>query len=127
MAVGTGKAVVAHESALALLDLSDNIPDQVHLLVARRHRGLRRPPGVVIHTHPDDELIQTVWRDGLPVTAPARTIVDVLDEIQPEQTAMAVDQALRRGLVTARQLREEAARRRKEELAEPLLEAAVAR
>lgn len=124
MAVGTGKAVIAHVSALALLDLSDNVPDQVHLLVPRRHRGLRRPPGVVIHTRGDDEQVETVWRDGLPVTAPARTIVDVLDELQPEQAAMAVDQALRRGLVTQRQLRDEAARRRKEELVEPLLEAA---
>jgi predicted transcriptional regulator of viral defense system len=127
MAVGTDRAVVAHESALALLELSDNIPNQVHLLVRRRHRGLRRPPGVVIHTYSDDDLIQTVWRDGLPVTAPARTIVDVLDAIQPEQAEMAVHQALRRGLVTPRQLREEAARRRKEELIEPLLEAAASR
>lgn len=127
MAVGTGRAVVAHESALALLELSDNIPNQVHVLVPRRHRGLRRPVGVVIHTHPDGDLIQTVWREGMPVTAPARTIVDVLDEIQPEQAEMAVDQALRQGLVTPRQLREEAARRGKEELIKPLLEGAAAR
>lgn len=124
MAVGTDKAVIAHVSALALLDLSDNVPDQVHLLVPRRHRGLRRPPGVVIHTRGDDEHVETVWRDGLPVTAPARTIVDVLDELQPEQAAMAVDQALRRGLVTERQLRDEATRWRKRDLVEPLLEAA---
>src|SRR6266545_727696 len=49
MAVGPQKAIVSHESALALLELSDNIPDQVHLLVPRRNRGLRRPSGVVIH------------------------------------------------------------------------------
>ena len=68
--------------------------------------------------------METVWRDGLPVTAPARTIVDVLDELQPEQAAIAVDQALRRGLVTQRQLRDEAVRQRKQERVEPLLEAA---
>jgi hypothetical protein len=50
--------------------------------------------------------------------------VDVLDELQPEQAAMAVDQALRRGLVTQRQLRDEAARRRMDDLLERLLEAA---
>src|SRR4051812_45939985 len=38
MAVGTDKAVVSHESALALLELSDNVPDKVHLLVPRRYR-----------------------------------------------------------------------------------------
>jgi predicted transcriptional regulator of viral defense system len=127
MAVGTDRAVVARESALALLDLSDSIPSEVHLLVPRRHRGLRRPPGVVIHTHPDDEPVDTVWRAGLPVTAPARTLVDVLDEVQPDQAAMAVAQAVRRGLVTPHQLRKEAARRRKEKLMEPLLAAAGSR
>ena len=36
MAVGPEKAIVSHQSALALLELSDNIPDEVHLLVPRR-------------------------------------------------------------------------------------------
>jgi len=121
MAVGRDKAVLSHESALALLDLSDNVPDEVHLLVPRRYRGLRRPSGVVIHTRPDDEKVSTVWRDGLPLTAPARTLVDVVGELQPEQAAMAVEQALSRGLLTTRQLEHEAARRRKTRVIETLL------
>ncbi|SRR5579875_179140 len=121
LAVGAEKAVVSHESALALLELSDNVPDKVHLLVPRRHRGLRRPPGVVIHTHPDDERIPIVWRDGMPLTAPARTLVDVAEELQPEQVAMAVRQALTLGLLTRRQFEEEAARRRRTQGLETLL------
>jgi predicted transcriptional regulator of viral defense system len=120
MAVGMDKAVLSHESALALLELSDNVPDRVHLLVPRRHRGLRRPPGVVIHTRPDDETVATVWRDGMPLTAPARTLVDVADELQPEQAAMAVRQALELGLLTRRQLEQEAERRGKTRLLETL-------
>jgi predicted transcriptional regulator of viral defense system len=127
MAVGMDKAVVSHESALALLDLSDNIPDQVHLLAPRRYRGLRRPPGLVLHTRPDNERVSTVWRDGLPLTAPARTLVDVACELQPEQAAMAVEQALSRGLVTTRQLMQEAARRRKTRAIEALLGSRAAR
>jgi len=111
MAVGAEKAVLSHQSALALLDLSDNIPNAVHLLLGRRYRGLRRPAGVVIHTRPDEEEVATVWREGLRLTAPARTLVDVASEIQPEQLEMAVWQALRRGLLTARKLEEEARRR----------------
>jgi len=111
LAVGAEKAVLSHESALALLELSDVIPDAVHLLVPRRQRGLRRPSGVVLHTRPDDAYVPTVWRDGLPLTAPARTLVDTLDQLQSEQAAMAVRQALRRGLLTERQLTEEAGRR----------------
>jgi predicted transcriptional regulator of viral defense system len=115
------KAVLSHESALSLLELSDNLPDKVHLLVSRRHRGLRRPPGVVIHTRPDDEKVSSVWRDAMPVTAPARTLVDVAARLQPEQAAMAANQALRLGLLTRRQLEQEAARQRKARLLETLL------
>jgi predicted transcriptional regulator of viral defense system len=116
MAVGTDDAILSHESALALLDLSDNIPTAVHVLVSRRHRGLRPPPGVVVHTHSDGDAIATVWRDGLPLTTPARTLLDVVGEIQPEQATMAVSQALSRGLVTERQLDAEAKRRRKQDV-----------
>lgn len=121
MAVGSDTAVLSHQSALAMLDLSDNIPDLVHLLVPRRSRGLRKPAAVALHTHPDDEDVATVWREGLPVTSPARTIVDVLNELQPEQAEMAVSQALRRGLVTEKQLRAEAHRRRKDRLLNAVL------
>jgi predicted transcriptional regulator of viral defense system len=121
MAVGVGDALLSHESALALLDLSDHIPDGVHLLVPRRHRGLRRPAGVTLHTRPDHEEVATVWRDGLPLTAPARTLVDVVDRLQPEQLSMAVRQALRRGLLTRKQLQEEAARRHQQHTIQALL------
>ncbi len=121
MAAGMDRAVVSHESALALLDLSDNVPDRVHLLVSRRHRGLRRPPGVVIHTHPDDEKVGRVWRESMPVTAPARTLVDTAARLQPEQAAMAANQALRLGLLTRRQIEQEAARQRKPRVLETLL------
>jgi predicted transcriptional regulator of viral defense system len=121
MAVGIPDALLSHESALALLDLSDNIHDATHILVPRRRRGLRPPPGVIVHTRPDSEDIATVWRDGLPLTAPARTLLDVADQLQPEQLAMAVRQALRRGLVTAGQLQQEAARRRGTQLIEAIL------
>ncbi len=121
MAIGAGNAVLSHESALALLDLSDNIPDVVHILVPRRSRGLRKPHAVELHTRRDDEEVRVVWREGLPVTAPARTILDVLPELQPEQAEMAVRHALKRGLVTERQLRSEAHRSGREKLLNSVL------
>jgi predicted transcriptional regulator of viral defense system len=121
MTVGIPDALLSHESALALLDLSDNIPGATHILVPRRHRGLRPPPGVIVHTRPDSEDIAAVWRDGLPLSAPARTLLDVANQLQPEQLAMAVRQALRRGLVTAGQLKEEAAQRRGTQLIDTIL------
>lgn len=126
MAVGAEKAILSHQSALALLDLSDNIPNAVHLLVGRRYRGLRRPAAAVIHTRPDEEDVATVWREGLPLTAPARTLIDVAGEIQPEQLEMAVWQALGRGLLTARRLEEEAGRRGSHDLVGAALKAVTA-
>jgi hypothetical protein len=62
-------------------------------------------------SYPDEEEVDTVWREGLPLTAPARTLIDVAGEIQPEQLEMAMRQALGRGLLTARELEKEARRR----------------
>lgn len=52
LAVGKDSAVVSHESALDLWDLSDVVPSSVHLTVPRsyRSRAKRSLPGVVIHT-----------------------------------------------------------------------------
>src|SRR5438876_471935 len=52
LAVGKDVAVVSHASALELWDLSDVVPEAVHLTVPRDRRSLvnRPPPGVVVHT-----------------------------------------------------------------------------
>ncbi|MBJ7348662.1 MAG: type IV toxin-antitoxin system AbiEi family antitoxin domain-containing protein [Thermoleophilaceae bacterium] len=110
MAVGRKTAVLSHQSALSVYELSDQIPDAVHLLVARRQRGLRRPEGSVIHTRPDGQPITVVWRSGLPLTTVARTLVDVHGLLQPEQWSMTVHQAVSRGLVTIAQLHSEPAK-----------------
>lgn len=106
-------AVVSHESALELHDLSDVIPDAVHLTVPRSERGLRRREGVRLHTAHRPPTRKEVRRiAGLPVTDPARSIVDSLEAgAQPEQIELAVRQALERGLTTPRRLRGTAASR----------------
>jgi len=100
-------AVVSHESALELLDLSDVIPDAVHLTLPRSERGQRRRDGVQLHfpsSHPAGNEVRQVH--GLPVTSPERTIVDALKGgTQPEQIEMAIRQALEREMTTPRRLR----------------------
>jgi predicted transcriptional regulator of viral defense system len=108
MAVGAREALLSHQSALALLGLSDEVPDAVHLLVPRRRRGLRPRTGVIVHTHPDTEAVPAIWRDGLPLSTAARTLADVANALQPEQLQLAVRQALRNGLATAGQLEDQA-------------------
>jgi len=107
LAVGKDTAVVSHESALELLDLSDVIPDAVHLTVPRSRRNLPSLNGVRIHTtarplrRPD-----LVTRGGIVVTSAARSILDAADAgIAPEQIEKAVVQAVDEGLATRQQLR----------------------
>jgi predicted transcriptional regulator of viral defense system len=96
-----------HETALELYDLSDVIPDAIHLSMPRSERGQRRRAGVRLHTlnqPPAKAEIRNLA--GLPVTSPERTIVDALEAgAQPEQIEMAIRQALERGLTTPRRLR----------------------
>lgn len=99
-------AVVSHESALDLLDLSDVVPDVVHLTVPRSKRYRRRRPGVAVHTtarplRPGEVAV----RDGVRVTSAERAIVDAAaGGTAPEQIARAVTQALDRGMTTATRL-----------------------
>lgn len=106
-------AVVSHESALDLYELSDLIPNAVHLTVPRSERGLRRRKGVRLHTTdnpPTKAEVQTIA--GLPLTSPERSIMDALEAgAQPEQVELAVHQALARVLTTQKRLRETAATR----------------
>lgn len=118
-------AVASHESALDLLGLSDVIPNRIHLTVPRSRRKLAQPSGVTIHTTtrklggPD-----VVVRDGMRLTGPARTIVDVAEVgAAPEQIVLAARQAIDRGMTTPDLLRE-AARDRSRRVAQ-LVETAL--
>lgn len=115
LAVGSANAVVSHESALELLDLSDVIPGAIHLTVPRVHRSLAKGslPGVTIHTTTRPFEPADIWqREGLRVTAPERTILDAAEAgTQPEQIEMAIGQALGRGWLDAGKVRREASAR----------------
>jgi predicted transcriptional regulator of viral defense system len=106
LAVGAERAVVSHESALDLHDLSDVLPNSVHLLVDRDDRGIRRLQGVTLHTTTRAlEPSEVVSREGIRVTDPVRSILDAAAAgTAPDQIVMAVRQALHEGLTTRRSL-----------------------
>ncbi len=107
LALGRERAVVSHESALDLHELSDVIPDAIHLTVPRSRRYLPTLSGVRLHTSTNPlDATEVVERDGIAVTTPARSILDAAESgVAPEQIEMAVRQAVSRGIVTADQLR----------------------
>jgi len=95
--IGPG-AVISHDSALALYDLSDALPAQIHVTVPRG--ASRRRRGLVLHTNRiDPHEVTTV--EGLPVTTVARTIADVATSgLAEELVIQAVQQAVERGMVS---------------------------
>jgi predicted transcriptional regulator of viral defense system len=101
LAVGKDSAVVSHESALDIWELTDLIPDAIHLTVPRSRRHLPRLAGVRIHTTQRPLLPAEIWtREGLTVTSPERTLLDVASTGQsPEHVIVGVRQAYARGWV----------------------------
>ncbi len=75
------QAVVSHESALILHDLTDLLPNEIHLTVPRRFR--KEPPaGCVLHKAilPRRDVEQ---RTGFGVTTPSRTLLDAARPCRP--------------------------------------------
>ena len=95
-------SVISHDSALALYDLSDLLPDRIHITVPRT--SSRRRPELQLHTkwlEPED----VTRYEGLPVTTVPRTLVDVTAAgLADEQVRQAIQEALRRGLVARESL-----------------------
>ncbi len=108
-------AVVSHESAAELHDLTDLMPAKVHMTASLRHTGRRTPSGLKLHFTTDgvpaDERTERI---GIPVTTVERTVVDLLaSHGVTEQTELAAAQALERGLTSKERLQEMARKRSK--------------
>ena len=102
------EGVFSHETALALHELSDVMPARAHvsLPVAWKARRLRVPDGVAPH-YATVKPQERQWVGALPVTDPARTLLDcAMAHVAPDLVAQAARQARSRGLLTAEQIAE---------------------
>jgi predicted transcriptional regulator of viral defense system len=98
--------VISHQTALALHDLSDALPAQVHLTLpaAWRKRRFRVPAGVVLH-HADVPREDRTWFGAVPATSAQRSLNDCAREgMSPDLLRQAARQAVRRGLVARTEL-----------------------
>jgi predicted transcriptional regulator of viral defense system len=104
---GEPQAVVSHQSALVLHDLTELLPGETHLTVPPTFRK-KSPRGCVLHKaglEPGD----VEERTGFRVTTPLRTLLDVAaGEVSLEQLEKAVAEALAKGLVRRGRLAEAA-------------------
>lgn len=106
---GEPQGVYSHQTALRLYDLSDLNPSKLHMTVPNEfRRSSKIPKGLVLHF---DDLDFSDWeeRAGYRVTTPTRTLIDLKrsKDIAEEFLAQAVKQALERGIVTKKDLKQE--------------------
>ena len=95
---GEPQAVISHESALSIHDLSDVMPSKIHFTVPPGFRK-KVPKGCVIHRGrvPDDEKEQ---REGFFVTNPLRTIVDSAESsLSTDYLEQAIQEVFDKGMI----------------------------
>ncbi len=100
------EGVFSHETALLMFDLSDALPSRIHLTLPStwRRRRLRVPNVLRLH-HADLPAADRTWVGPVQVTTPRRTLLDCnRDHVAPDLMEQAIEQALRRGLVTSQEL-----------------------
>ena len=105
------QGVYSHDTALALHDLSDINPDRLHMTVPKGFRRSSEIPNV-LHLHVADLSPSDAQQMlGVAVTRPMRTILDIADDetFPRDLLKQAVSEALKRGLITRRQIRESSA------------------
>jgi len=102
-------SVISHDSALALYDLSDNLPARIHVTVPRT--ASRRRHGLRLHTNQIGPADVTSF-EGMQITTVPRTIADVaLDGLSDEFVEQAAIEAVQKGLTSTQRLLAEADRR----------------
>jgi predicted transcriptional regulator of viral defense system len=98
-----GRAVISHETALAVLELGEVMPARVHITVSPGFR--MRASAVVVH-RALLEPSEVEAFEGFSVTTPVRSILDAAaGGTEVDQLARTIRDALERGLLTARSLR----------------------
>ena len=101
LAVGPD-AVISHDSALAVYELSDALPTQIHLTVPRT--SSRRRLSYRLHTNRIAPAEITHY-GGLPITTVARTLADVaFDGLADDLVIQAIKEAVIRGLASPEQI-----------------------
>jgi very-short-patch-repair endonuclease len=93
-----GPAVASHRSASRLWDLPGMAHD-LHEVTALRHRR-RRSPDVIWHEsfHLSDRDVTAI--DGIPVTRPVRTFLDLGVVLSPDELETVLNEGIRRNLLS---------------------------
>lgn len=96
-------AVLSHETALDLFEISDVNPGKIHITVPKHFRIRRKVPEQYVVHHADLTPTEITSIEGLPVTTAARAIRDChATHLGPALLRQAIDEGRRLGWITAR-------------------------
>jgi hypothetical protein len=99
---GGTRALASHRTGAELRGLPGGSMDPIEITCPRWRRA--RHDGLVVHeslAYPDEEID---WVDGIPTTTVNRTLFDLAAVVKDSVLDVAIENALRRGLTTVRQL-----------------------
>lgn len=97
------QAALSHRSAAALWQIIDWCPSRIEVSV--RDGSARRRPGSIIHRRTKLAANEVTRRDGIPVTGPERTLIDIALQLSPGRLEAAINEADKRGLTDPDALR----------------------
>lgn len=96
-------AVLSHRSAASMWQMLPPPPEEEEIEVTVRDPLKRRRPGVRVHrAHLDDD--ESAVHDGVPITAPLRTVVDLAAVVDERDLERAIAYAERERLATAHEI-----------------------
>jgi predicted transcriptional regulator of viral defense system len=101
------QGVWSHETALDIHELSDVMPSKMHMTVPRNFRRRIEVPKLLCLYYAHLQQFEIEDRQGYRVTTPYRTIIDIVEAetVADNFIIQAVNQALKRGLVTTEELK----------------------
>ena len=105
---GEPQGVYSHTTALALRNLSDANPSKLHMTVPPGFRRNSATPSVLV-LHKSRLAPHEIIRDhGFALTMPLRAIIDsaASGDADPDMLRKALEEGLRRGLITRREIKQ---------------------
>ena len=96
----------SHDTALSLHELSDIMPSKLHMTVPKHFRRNSLIPEVLILHRADLNESDIEQMQAVRVTRPLRTVLDLLqtDHVDRSLIRQTIDEAMRRGLITGKQI-----------------------
>jgi very-short-patch-repair endonuclease len=96
--------LLSHRTAARLWGLTPPGPGPVEVLIAGRNTA--RPRGVIVHRTRHLHRSEVRFKERLPLTSPARTLLDIAEELPIRQVELALDEGLASEQVRISQIRE---------------------